>query len=598
MITAQHKNIDTVTIAVMANRLDAIVREMSNTLQRAGRSAVINVARDFSCSIVTGDNQLLSVAEGLPVHVFGSHLQTASIHEFHNDISEGDAFLHNDPYFGNTHPADHTIIVPIFAEGELLFMACAKAHQADIGNSIPTTYHARARDVYEEGSLTFPGVRIQKNFENINDIIRMCKRRIRVPEQWYGDYLAGLGAARIGERRLKEFIDKYGINNVKEFVTEWLDYSERRMVDALQKLPKGRLTNEVTHDPMEGILDHGIPVKVTVDVDPGSSVITVDMTDNPDCVDCGLNQSEACAINNVVTGVFNCLDWDVPHNSGSMRRLNIILRDNCVVGRPKFPHSCSMATTNLADRIINVTQSAFAELGEGFGLAQGGNAIGAGQAVVSGNDWRRENAPYINQLFLSTNGGPGSAEADGWVTYALPCCSGLLYRDSIELDEIKHPIHVESVRLMKDGGGAGRRRGAPGTEVIFGPKKDLMTAVIPSDGHLNPPAGVRGGKNGNAARTFKIEKNGNETRLPNVANVELMEGELIKGIDSGGGGYGDPLDREPSRVLEDILEQWISQNAAKSIYGVILTGKEDNDTLAVNEIKTELLRAKLRVERI
>ena len=125
--------------------------------------------------------------------------------------------------------------------------------------------------------------------------------------------------------------------------------------------------------------------------------------------------------------------------------------------------------------------------------------------------------PYINQLFLSTNGGPGSAQADGWVTYALPCCSGLLYRDSIELDEIKHPIHVESVRLMKDGGGAGRRRGAPGTEVIFGPKKDLMTAVIPSDGHLNPPAGVRGGKNGNAARTFKIEKNGNETRLPNAS---------------------------------------------------------------------------------
>ena len=121
--------LDPVLMAVMANRVDGIVREMSNTLLRAARSAVLAVARDFSCAITTGDNQLFSSAEGLPVHIFGSHLQSASMCALHKDLAEGDAFLHNDPYLGNTHPADHMILVPVFFEGEHLFTACAKAHR-------------------------------------------------------------------------------------------------------------------------------------------------------------------------------------------------------------------------------------------------------------------------------------------------------------------------------------------------------------------------------------------------------------------------------------------------------------------------------------
>jgi N-methylhydantoinase A len=166
--------LDTVTLAVMANRLDGIVREMSNTLLKAGRSAVINQARDFSNAIVTADNRLLSIAEGLPVHVFGAHLQAASMSRFHTP-REGDAYLHNDVYLGNTHPADHTILVPVFVDGEHMFTASAKAHQADIGNSSPSTYFADARDVYHEGSLIFPCVKVQENYRNIDDIIRMCR---------------------------------------------------------------------------------------------------------------------------------------------------------------------------------------------------------------------------------------------------------------------------------------------------------------------------------------------------------------------------------------------------------------------------------------
>src|SRR5882672_9798925 len=206
---------DPLMLAVLANRFDGVVREMTNTLMRSARSAVICIARDFSCTIVTADNQLLSAAEGVPVHIFGSHLQCESMTRLHPDIEDGDAFLHNDPYLGNTHAADHTILVPVFVEGEHVFTVSAKAHQADIGNAIPTTYHAWAKDVYEEGALVFPCVRIQRRHVLNEDVIRMCKARIRIPDQWHGDFLAMVGAARIGERRLKEVCAKYGVATVK-----------------------------------------------------------------------------------------------------------------------------------------------------------------------------------------------------------------------------------------------------------------------------------------------------------------------------------------------------------------------------------------------
>ena len=230
---------DTVLTAVLANRLDGIVREMSNTLLRAARSNVIAAARDFSCAVVTADDQLISVAEGLPVHIFGSHYQTKSMHDMHDDLAEGDAFLHNDPYLGNTHAADQTVMVPVFFEGEQLFTVCAKAHQADIGNSVPSTYHAFAKDIYEEGALIFPCVRVQRDYEMVDDIIRMCRKRIRVPEQWYGDFLAALGAARIGERRLKQFCAKYGKDTIKAFIETWLNYSEERMAQAIRAAAEG-----------------------------------------------------------------------------------------------------------------------------------------------------------------------------------------------------------------------------------------------------------------------------------------------------------------------------------------------------------------------
>ncbi len=584
---------DPVLMAVLANRLNAIVREMSNTLLRTARSAVLAVVRDFSCSIVTADNDLLCPGEGLPVHIFGSALQSQSMCDTHADLAPGDAFLHNDPYMGNTHPADHMIMCPVFVDGEHLFTTCAKAHQADCGNSIPSTYHAHARDIYEEGALIFPCVRVQKDYQDVADIIRMCKRRIRVPEQWYGDYLATVGAARIGERRLIELVQRYGMDTIRQFVRDWFSYSERRMQEAIRKLPGGRLSNVGHYDPQPPVLPDGLAVRVDISVDNVEGRIEVDLTHNEDNQDFGLNQSVACATSNAMAGVFNCLDHDVPHNAGSFSRVTVKLRQGCITGIPEFPHSCSMATTNIADRIVNTTQAAFAAIGDGFGLAEGAIGMGAGAGVISGRDWRVNGSPFINQEWVIANGGPGTPSTDGWLNYGLPVVGGLMYRGSVEVDESKYPMLFKSMRVIPGGGGAGRFRGSPGAEVVYGPRHDPMTVVVSCDGQVNPPQGVRGGHAGPAAATYKLGADGSEEKLPGVVECRLQPGEWIRGVDSGGGGYGDPLTRDPAKVLSDVLENWETAARAFEVYGVVFSGSAEDGSLAVDHAATQQRRTAL-----
>lgn len=589
-------SVDPILLAVISNRLDTIVREMENTLLRSGRSAILNMARDFSCALVTGDNRLLATAEGLPVHVIGMENLARAMTDLHDDLGEGDAFLHNDPYLGNTHPADHTILVPVFVEGRHMFTAAAKAHQADCGNAIPSTYAPFAKDVYEEGSLIFPAVRIQRDFEDVDDIVRMCRRRIRVPDQWYGDYLAMVGAARIAEARLKGLCARYGADLIAEFIEEWFDYSERRMKSAIEEMPAGTIAGSGRHDPLDP-LPEGVPLQVKITIEPEEGMVELDLRDNIDCVPAGINESQTCATNNVMTGLFNSIDPDIPHNAGSFRRVRVLLRENCIVGIPKFPHSCSVATTNVGERLVVTTQRTIADEWEGYGLAEGACGIGPAFAVVSGSDSRRDGEPYVNQTFLGSQGGPAGPEYDGWITYGNAVTNGLMFRDSVEIDEQKYPIRVRQIRMRMDSEGAGKRRGAPGAVVEFGPKDLAMNAAYVTDGYENPPRGTRGGGDAAPSTPYRVRADGERESLPLIASVELAAGELLGHELSGGGGYGDPLEREVELVREDVLAQFVSFERAREVYGVEFEDEVLAPSLAIDAAATERRREQLRAAR-
>jgi N-methylhydantoinase B len=590
---------DPIDLAVMSSRFDGIVREMQNTLLRVARSSVVALARDFSCSIVSRDDDLVCSAEGLPVHVYGSGLLTRSMRRHHPDLAPGDAFLHNDPYDGNTHAADHSLLVPVFVGGQHVFTAVAKAHLADIGNSMPTTYMATARDVYEEGALIFPCVKVQSGYEDVDDIIRMCRRRIRVPDVWYGDFLAMLASCRIAERRLTALCERFGTDRVLAFVAGWLDYSEQRARRSIAQLPPGRMEAATRLDPFPGLPD-GLALQATVDVDTAAGQVTIDLRDNPDCVPIGVNLTEATSKNAAVAAtlmVLNSLPGadQVPLNGGAFRCFEVLVREGCVAGIPTHPASCSLATGDVGVRIWAMVASAFAEIADGMGSAQAGFGALPYIGVISGHDPRRDE-PYVTQLLCGTAGGPATADCDGWLAFVGFPAAGLLYRDSIEVDEQKYPFWIRRSEVRIDSEGPGRRRGAPGNWCEYGPVAGTMTVIYSTEGVENVATGVRGGGSPLGPSAYVIPGAGPEAgrvveHPETIGIIDLEPGDLVGSRSAGGGGYGPASAREPELVLADVREGYVSVARARDAYGVVLAGDPSRpETLVVDEPATTAAR--------
>jgi N-methylhydantoinase B len=593
--------LDGVTLGVMANRLDSITREMTNTMVRTARSTTM-AAKDFSTSIVSSEHEMISCPEGIPVHVYGSALIAEAMAEIHPRFEQGDAFMTNDPYRGNSHAADQTILVPVFYGGEHMFTAVAKAHQADIGNAKPTTYSPTALDVYNEGALIFPMVQIQRAYQDNTDIIRMCERRIRAFDTWYGDYLATLGAARLAERRLKEFCTTYGVETVREFVSDWLDYCEQMAADAISKLPAGRVVARTALDPFPRLPD-GIPLQATIDVDPEAGTVVVDLRDNPDCTPTGLNLTESTSKNAATTAVLMVLCSDpkakhplVPNNSGTYRRIRVLVRENCVVGIPRHPASASVATNTVSDRVAGMIFSAMASLGDGIGAAMPCFGQPPYTGVISGRDARRDGRPYVVQLFSGTSGGPATAHNDGWMVFTNTAGAGLEYVESTEVVEQKYPIVIWEKVVRLDSEGAGRTRGSPGNVAIYGPRFDELECQYFIDGDVNRSYGVRSGQCSQGPEAWLVQRDGRWTkRTETVGEVKVEPGEAIVSLSGAGAGYGAPVERDPRAVLYDVIDGFISVGRARDAYGVVLTGEEERwETLAVDANATAVLRAQLR----
>jgi N-methylhydantoinase B len=578
---------DPIDLAVLSRRFDAIVRSQANTLVRSGRSVILNTGRDFSCCLLTARHELLAVAESLPTHVLaGPDLMARTMLEFHPDIKPGDAFLHNSPYHGNSHPADLSILVPVFDdEGRHRMTVLSKAHQADIGNAEPTAYAAMARDVYEEGAVIFPCVQVQRDYQDIEDIVRMCQVRIRVPTQWWGDYLALVGSARVAERGVRALAAEVGWDRLDAFVDAWFDYSERRMIDAIQALPNRDITVHSAHDPFERVPD-GIPLTVHISV--ADDTLEIDLTDNVDCQPCGLNLTEATSRTAALLGLFNAINGEAPPNAGSFRRVTVHLRENCVVGIPRHPASCSVATCNLTDRVANAVQRGLAELSDSVGLAEVGLSFPASVSVISGHDPRREDAAYVDQIVLGWTGGPGGPQADGWLTMGGVGDAGILMRDSVELDELRFPIQIDAQYLVADTEGAGRRRGAPAAQLEFHPVGASLEAIYLSDGTVNPPQGARGGHPGAHAAQHLRRPDGTTAPLGTYERLLVQPGEVIVSRCNGGGGYGDPREREPERVLEDVRRGWVSVERARDVYAVAITPERTIDVAGTATLRAEL----------
>jgi N-methylhydantoinase B len=461
---------------------------------------------------------------------------------------------------------------------------------ADIGNSEPTTLTATARDVYEEGALIFPCVKIQEDYRDIDDVIRMCMARIRVPEDWYGDYLGMIGAARVGERELLRIGEEVGWDSFDRYVEDWFDYSEERIRATIRTLPAGKRTGRDIHDavPLPGV-EEGVRLQATVTVDPAAAEIEIDLRENPDCLPCGLNLTESTSNTSALIGVFNSIDHTVPRNAGSARAIKVLLRENCCVGIPVHPASCSMATSGIAERMAGMVQRTLAEFRDGMGMASTGPECPPAVAGLSGRDPRHGNAPFVDMMILGNSGGAGHAHGDGWMTNGETSDGGSMMRDSTEVLELLRPIRVWADRIVPDTEGAGRFRGAPSLYIEYGPVDTELEVLYAADGTVNPALGARGGEPGALCRPYMRAADGELVELDAWARVVLKPGETIVSISSAGGGYGPAHERDPEHVRHDVADGWVTAQRAQATYGVVLAPDG-----SVDEQATAARRAQIR----
>ncbi len=563
------RRVDPFLMSVLKSRFEAIVREMTLVVMRASRSAVIKNARDFSCAILTYDHRLVSVEDALPIHVMSMDLATRPITQLFDDIKQGDIFFNNCPFTGGTHHADLIVAMPVFHNGEPLFWMMALSHHADTGAPVPSTYLPFAKNIFEEG-MHFPCVRVAQDYKEKADILRIGSMRNRVPELWLGDVRAQIGACRTGERRIAELLERYDRGTLMNFVEDWFDYGARCAKAAIRKLPAGRYSYEVRHDPVPGVADEGVPVRLTIDVDPEQGEITVDVRDNIDNLPGGLNLSENTCTGSCRIGVFNNLDESVPHNEGAKSQIKVLMREGSVIGKPKYPVGTSVATTNVNDRLMVAGNCVFSQMGAPHGQAESGSHLPAGVGVISGADPFKDGRGYVNQIFIGYAGGGARSGYDGWLTYCGPANGGLIQLDSVEVDESMYPIVIESRGVVPDSQGYGEFEGAPTMGGVFYPLEHDMTIVYAADGTAFPPRGVLGGGTGKASETVKITPDGDKRTLPAFAEIVIEKNAKIAFTASGGGGYGDPLKRDPRRVAASVNRGWLSVEKARSVYRVAL----------------------------
>ncbi len=589
--TGAARRVDPFLMSVLKSRFEAVVREMTLVVMRASRSAVIKNARDFSCAILTYDHRLVSVEDALPIHVMSMDLATRPITKLFDDIKPGDIFFNNCPFTGGTHHADLIVAMPVFYQGKPLFWMMALSHHADTGAPTPSTYLPFAKNIFEEG-MHWPCVRIAENYKEKADILRIGSMRNRVPEMWLGDVRAQIGACRTGERRIHELLERYSPETVMDFVEDWFDYGARCAKAAIAKLPAGQYSYEIRHDPVPGVADEGIPVKLTINVDPEKGEIVVDARDNIDCVPGGLNLSENTATGSCRIGVFNNLDESIPHNEGAKSQIKVLLREGSVIGKPKYPVGTSVATTNVNDRLMIAGNAVFSQMGAPYGQAESGSHLPAGVGVISGQDPYKDGKGYVNQVFVGYAGGGALHGHDGWLTYCGPANAGLIQLDSVEVDESMYPIIIERRGVVQDSQGYGEFEGAPTVGGVFYPLDHDMTIVYAADGTTFPPRGVLGGGAGKASETVKIVGGGKEETLPAFAEVVIEDGAKIAFTASGGGGYGDPLKRDPKRVLATANRGWLSPEVAEKVYRVALVSNdEEPGTFKIDLERTASLRA-------
>lgn len=589
MVTSFEKNIDLITLEVIRNRLESIVREMADITLRTARSSVVYNSRDFSCGLLTNNTELLAIGTSVPVHIFPTVSQVKiAIERFKEDIQPGDIFIGNDPFEGGSHLNDVLIFVPIFFEGEIVSYACNRAHWYDVGGMVPGSLSGSSREIFQEG-LRIPSIRIGRNGSLDPNILSLIMRNVRVPDEATGDLWAQLASCRVGAQRVVTLMERYGKDEVLLYFNEILDSTERRMRNIIRALPKGTVSHEGYVD-NDGVTPEPRPIKVTITIKEDS--ILVDYTGTASQSLGPMNVGFAVGMHYPFIGVKSALDPKGPVNHGCFRPIETIIPEGTMLNaRPPAP----VAGQGELGQTAILTMVALAKLVPFQICAEEGPS--ANHQTYSGMDSRDvDHQKRFIYYDVPSAGGGARVNKDG-LDYVRSVRIGNTNVPSIEVLENIFPFHFQRHELRLNSGGPGKYRGGLGGIREYVATVDGVFSML-SDNSVVPCGGVQGGESG-APMRFDVIRDGELSPISpefgsKGTSFPVKTGDVIRISTPGGGGYGDPLERDPASVIQDVLDEKVSEEQARHEYGVVLS----DDMTRLNESKTSDLRVELASRRI
>lgn len=570
------EKIDPITLEVIYHRLKSIADEMEIALLRSSFSTIVKEIRDCSTAIFDAQGETIAQATSIPVHL-GTLMASVPqiLKEFPiSEMREGDAFIANDPYSGGTHLPDITIVVPVIYQGEVVALTCSMVHHQDIGAitpGVPTS----ATSLYQEG-LNLPPLKFYEADRPVKAIHDIIRKNVRTPDIIIGDLRAQIAAGNVGKLRIKGFFDDYGKELVLAAMNQLMDYSETLTRRELEKIPDGSHTF-VDYMDNDGVdLDKTITMQCTVTI-RGSEFIT-DFAGTSPQVKGPFNMTPSSTLSAACFVIRAITDPTIPNNAGCFRPITLKLPEGSLVN-PLPPSPCGARTATIlrtADVLLGALVKALPERLPAC-------SSGVLETIYFGGTDPLNGQEYItNELEM---GGQGARSGgDGLDTICTNVVNILnVPTEAIEMD---FPLRVLRTHLRSGSGGAGEYRGGLGFEKEFEVVRGEMTATYRGERHYSQPWGLFGGLPAPSGRAVVIRKTGEEEVIPSKRDVILHEGDKIYMSIPGGGGYGDPLKREPELVLRDVLDGRVFLEAAFEDYGVVI----DKQSMALDLDKTKELR--------
>lgn len=591
--TAASRKLDPVTFEVLKNAFATSVDLMSEQILRTCYSFVI-YSRDFSSALCDAQgNTVMQGSQDIAVHVGTLHFQCkAVLEQFEGDIHPGDVFAINDPYRGGTHFNDVSFIRPIFAEDEIIGFAQNKGHWADIGGSVPGSFDVTAKDHFGEG-LRIPAIKVFDRGVFRYDVGALLVENTRSPDVSLGDLHAQSEATSMCEREVLRLVERYGKDTVVEAMREVQDYVERIVRKRVAELPDGtwKTTDYLDADPgkSEGL------VPITVELTIKGDQVHYDLDGSADAVASFLNSAYGTTFSAIYAGTKTFFP-DIPLNSGFYRAVDADIGPEGTVVNAGWPYAVTGFCSGPYEKLMNAIFELWSQVVPERALAC---CFNLEYLLVGGRDARTEAAPYFMWYDWMAGGWGGRSTKDGSGATAPVFGVGLAVQP-LEGQERLSPVLTTHHSLAVDSGGPGRYRGGVGVEkggLLTDARSTVMSYCC--DRARSITWGIDGGLPSIPHGVWLNKGTEQERFLGSVfSNVEVQSGDSFTRPSAGGGGYGDPLEREVAAVVEDVIDGYVSVERAAKDYGVVIDAVNPRlDEYRVDETATEALRAEIRSQR-